>query len=36
MSSGVSGAPSWNLTPARRVNSQVVSFTDRHAVASPG
>ena len=35
-SSAVSGAPSWNLTPGRSVNSHVVSFTAFHAVARPG
>jgi hypothetical protein len=35
-SSAVSGAPSWNLMPGLRVNSQVVSFTAFQAVARPG
>ena len=35
-SSAVSGAPSWNFTPGRSVNSHVVSFTLFHDVASPG
>src|SRR5207245_1231778 len=35
-SSAVSGAPSWNLTPWRNVNSQVVSLTFFHEVARPG
>jgi hypothetical protein len=35
-SSAVSGAPSWNLTPWRSVNSQVVSLTLFQEVASPG
>ena len=35
-SSAVSGEPSWNFTPGRSVSSQVVSFTFRHDVASPG
>jgi hypothetical protein len=30
------GSPLWNLTPCRRVNSQVVSLTTFHAVASIG
>ena len=35
-SSTVSGEPSWNFTPWRRVNSHVVSLTLFHEVASPG
>src|SRR5262249_30685104 len=34
-SSAVKGLPSWNFTPGRRTNSQVVSFTF-HEVARPG
>ncbi len=35
-SSAVKGAPSWNLTPGRSVNSHVVSLTVFHDVANPG
>ena len=35
-SSTVSGAPSWNFTPWRIVNSHVVSLTFFQDVASPG
>ena len=30
------GSPLWNFTPCLRVNSQVVSFTTFHPVASMG
>ncbi len=35
-SSAVSGEPSWNFTPGRRVNSQVMSLTAFQEVARPG
>ena len=35
-SSAVRGAPSWNRTPWRSVNSHVVSLTFLQEVASPG
>ncbi len=35
-SSAVSGEPSWNFTPGRSVNSQVVSLSAFHEVARPG
>ena len=35
-SSAVNGAPSWNLSPGRSVNSQVVSLTVFQEVARPG
>jgi hypothetical protein len=35
-SSAVNGAPSWNLTPERSVNSQVVSLIVFQEIASPG
>jgi hypothetical protein len=32
----VSSLPSWNLTPLRSLNSQVVGSTARHDAAMPG